>query len=163
MRRAWDAFARQRCNGRPQAAAHRFAELEYFRARNVPAVNRYQPYPAAPIGAKDEIAPAVGTGSVSTIPYHGRQSGAEMLGARGPRHMRGEACGSGLRCYGKRYFSTWAYGVGLWPAKLLFPQLLSFTAVGYHAFRTNRLRSGAVRFRRTWTSRIRCRYAATLP
>jgi pimeloyl-ACP methyl ester carboxylesterase len=64
----------------PQAAAQRFADLQYFLTWDVPAVTRYEPDVAALIRAGGKIVPAVGMGSPSTRPYQCAMALAEMLG-----------------------------------------------------------------------------------
>jgi pimeloyl-ACP methyl ester carboxylesterase len=64
-----------------QAAAQRFADLQYFFKWDVPAVTRYQPNLVALTTAASRIVPAVGVGSGSTRPYRCTIALAEFLNA----------------------------------------------------------------------------------
>jgi pimeloyl-ACP methyl ester carboxylesterase len=62
----------------PQAAEQRFADLQYFFSRDVPAAAFYQPDLAALRAAKSKIVPAMGAGSA--FPKRCALALAEMLG-----------------------------------------------------------------------------------
>jgi pimeloyl-ACP methyl ester carboxylesterase len=64
----------------PQAAAQRFADLQYFFTWDLPAATRYRPDVAALTAAKSKIVPAVGAGSASKFPKRCAVALGEMLG-----------------------------------------------------------------------------------
>jgi len=64
----------------PQAAEQRFADLQYFFSRDVPAAAFYEPDLAALRAAKSKIVPAVGAGSPATLAKRCAVALAEMLG-----------------------------------------------------------------------------------